>query len=273
MATNKLSDEELRRELQNAGINVGPVTDSTRPLLLRKLQKLQKEGKGSVKNRSNRKSTPSSQVKRRQSPSRKLLSFSSDEEDKSSPRSRRRVSTGRKVTVKKEEDGDDEDDVDASRDDRLSRSKDQTNDSSSLYYNDSPNTREEFSDSDSYTGPFHRGSFRFRSFRRKKESPESSKFSRRDNDSNYPSANERTDETLDQTDGVEYLNGSTLSSIFNGVAFVIVVICVVLLAGYYLNVIPVNKYGITSMSGQSCCDSLCTFISLSNPVVILLNDL
>lgn len=39
-----LSDAELRKELEKYGVNVGPVTDSTRKVLLKRLEKLQKDG-------------------------------------------------------------------------------------------------------------------------------------------------------------------------------------------------------------------------------------
>lgn len=267
MATSTISDDELRNQLEQLGVKVGPITDSTRPLLLRKLKRLQKEGAGKAKEvkKDTRRKSPPSSVKKRQSPSRRLLGFSSDEEeDKPSYRPRRRVATGRGVRIK-EEDDNPMDDVDASKDDDVERSQDRSKDqgNSTHSYSDVPNTRDEFSDSDAYTGPFQRGSYRFRSFRRKKDSPESSKINRQSKETIHTS-DEQADTAdeipvIDTTDGVynPNLKRTSFSSLFNAVAFVIVLICVVLLVAYYQNVFPVGKYGITSPdSGKSCCDLL-----------------
>ena len=83
----EVNDSELRRRLSEFGQDVGPVTDATRSLLLRKLRRLEKERKGKQvveeksppprRASSHRRSSPS----RGQSPSRRLIGFSSDEED------------------------------------------------------------------------------------------------------------------------------------------------------------------------------------------------
>ncbi|XP_072026415.1 inner nuclear membrane protein Man1-like [Amphiura filiformis] len=64
-----LSDSELRAELKRLGFNAGPVTGSTRPLLIKKLLKLQGDDK----------QLPN--LTKKSVPSRKLLGFSSDESD------------------------------------------------------------------------------------------------------------------------------------------------------------------------------------------------
>lgn len=269
MATNAISDDELRNQLQNLGENPGPVTPSTRPLLLRKLRKLQKEGTGRAKETkkdTRRKSAPPSRQKpKRQSPSRKLLGFSSDEEEnQSNSRSKRRVSSGRGVHIKEEIESS-KDDVDGNGDDLKprdrSRSGQNQRGSSVVHgFNDSTTIRDEFSDSDSttYTGPFQRGSFRFRSFRRKKDSPESTKSNRQivKDRANWademPSDRNATDR--DSTDGAyrPRPEGNSLSSFINIVALFVVVICMVLLGVYYLNDFHLDNYGITSSSGKSC---------------------
>lgn len=81
-----ISDVELRRQLKTFGEDVGPVTDTTRPLLLRKLKRLQNEqksNKSSAEKPAPRRATPrrSLPATRNRSPSRKLIGFSSDEED------------------------------------------------------------------------------------------------------------------------------------------------------------------------------------------------
>lgn len=68
-SASELSDSELRAELKRHGFNAGPVTGSTRPLLIKKLLKLQGNDK------------QSSKVAKKPVPSRKLLGFSSDESD------------------------------------------------------------------------------------------------------------------------------------------------------------------------------------------------
>ena len=88
-ATDIISDADLRRQLNALGEDVGPITNTTRPFLIRKLKRLRneqgvgksREGKSSAKRGTSpgrRKSLP---VKRSKSPSRKLIGFSSDEED------------------------------------------------------------------------------------------------------------------------------------------------------------------------------------------------
>ena len=64
-----LSDAQLRAELKRLGFNPGPVTNSTRPLLVKKLLRLQGEDKQLPK------------IVKKPVPSRKLLGFSSDESD------------------------------------------------------------------------------------------------------------------------------------------------------------------------------------------------
>ena len=96
MAADKgISDNELRRQLQSFGEDVPPVTPQTRPLLLRKLKKL---NKGSPATKPAPKTPPkatkksvSTDSKRRSVPSRRLVGFSSDEEEtESEPMSSRR---------------------------------------------------------------------------------------------------------------------------------------------------------------------------------------
>ncbi|XP_014669547.1 PREDICTED: inner nuclear membrane protein Man1-like isoform X2 [Priapulus caudatus] len=72
MASNQLSDEELREELSTFGPKVGPITDSTRDIYMKRLHNLRaghlntaKKGQVNV-----------------QRPSRKLIGFSSDESDR-----------------------------------------------------------------------------------------------------------------------------------------------------------------------------------------------
>ena len=88
-ATDIISDADLRRQLNALGEDVGPITNTTRPFLIRKLKRLRNEqgvgksrdSKSSAKRGTSpgrRKSLP---VKRSKSPSRKLIGFSSDEED------------------------------------------------------------------------------------------------------------------------------------------------------------------------------------------------
>ena len=95
-----ISDVELRRQLKAVGEDVGPVTDTTRPFLLRKLKRLQNEQKGnksSAEKPAPRRATPrrSLPATRNQSPSRKLIGFSSDEEDAGPSRSGRLVDSSR----------------------------------------------------------------------------------------------------------------------------------------------------------------------------------
>ncbi|CAH3045954.1 unnamed protein product [Pocillopora meandrina] len=82
-----ISDAELRRQLKALGEEPGPVTPSTKGLLLRKLKRLQNE-RGSNATPPKKSSPKRSTIARRsipatrnQSPSRKLIGFSSDEED------------------------------------------------------------------------------------------------------------------------------------------------------------------------------------------------
>lgn len=95
-----ISDVELRRQLKAFGEDAGPVTDTTRPFLLRKLKRLQNEGK-SNKSRAEkpapRRTTPrrSLPATRNQSPSRKMIGFSSDEEDAQPSLSGRLVDSSR----------------------------------------------------------------------------------------------------------------------------------------------------------------------------------
>ena len=95
-----ISDVELRRQLKAFGEDVGPVTDTTRPFLLRKLKRLQNEqrsNKSSAEKPAPRRATPrrSLPATRNQSPSRKLIGFSSDEEDAGPSRSGRLVDSSR----------------------------------------------------------------------------------------------------------------------------------------------------------------------------------
>ncbi|XP_068718898.1 inner nuclear membrane protein Man1-like [Montipora capricornis] len=86
-----ISDDELRRQLTALGEDVGPVTPTTRSFLLRKLKRLQNEGRSTRASKENtpsrrgtspgRKSRSSPALSRNQSPSRRLIGFSSDEED------------------------------------------------------------------------------------------------------------------------------------------------------------------------------------------------
>lgn len=80
-----ISDDELRRQLQAYGEDVPPVTAQTRTYLLRKLKKFT-EGSRTTKQtkKSPQKSTKKSESfdsKRRSSSSRRLIGFSSDEEE------------------------------------------------------------------------------------------------------------------------------------------------------------------------------------------------
>lgn len=82
-----ISDAELRRQLKALGEEPGPITPSTKSLLLRKLKRLQNE-RGSNATPPKKSSPKRSTIARRsipatrnQSPSRKLIGFSSDEED------------------------------------------------------------------------------------------------------------------------------------------------------------------------------------------------
>ncbi|XP_038060624.1 inner nuclear membrane protein Man1-like [Patiria miniata] len=68
-ASNALTDRELRAELKRLGFSAGPVTDSTRQVYLKKLEKLQAEARLKT-------TTPKPPT-----PGRKLLGFSSDESD------------------------------------------------------------------------------------------------------------------------------------------------------------------------------------------------
>ena len=95
-----ISDVELRRQLKALGEDVGPVTDTTRPFLLRKLKRLQierKSNKSSAEKPAPRRAIPrrSLPATRNQSPSRKLIGFSSDEEDAEPSRSGRLVDSSR----------------------------------------------------------------------------------------------------------------------------------------------------------------------------------
>ena len=101
-----LSDEELRRQLKECGEAVGPITATTRALYLRKLAKLRKSGgtnsspKSSVMNRAKGKSpvrrSPASKAST--SPSRRLIGFSSDEEENESPAKSRRSFLSKRET-------------------------------------------------------------------------------------------------------------------------------------------------------------------------------
>lgn len=95
-----ISDVELRRQLKAFGEDAGPVTDTTRPFLLRKLKRLQNEGKSnksSAEKPAPRRATPrrSLPATRNQSPSRKMIGFSSDEEDAQPSLSGRLVDSSR----------------------------------------------------------------------------------------------------------------------------------------------------------------------------------
>ena len=84
-----ISDVELRRQLKALGEDVGPITDSTRNFLFRKLKRLRNEQSNSRirkektpprrRTSPGRKSLPA--TTRNESPSRKRFGFSSDEED------------------------------------------------------------------------------------------------------------------------------------------------------------------------------------------------
>ena len=95
-----ISDVELRRQLKAFGEDAGPVTDTTRPFLLRKLKRLQNEGKSnksSAEKPAPRRATPRRSLPetRNQSPSRKMIGFSSDEEDAQPSLSGRLVDSSR----------------------------------------------------------------------------------------------------------------------------------------------------------------------------------
>lgn len=105
-----ISDVELRRQLKALGEDVGPVTDTTRPFLLRKLKRLQNEqrsNKSSAEKPSPRRATSSGRrslpAARNQSPSRKLIGFSSDEEDAEPSNSRRLADSSRLRSGRREE--------------------------------------------------------------------------------------------------------------------------------------------------------------------------
>lgn len=86
-----ISDGELRRKLTALGEDVGPITPTTKSFLVRKLKRLQNEAKtsrgGKEKTPSKRGTSPflrsqsSRPLSTSQSPSRKFIGFSSDEED------------------------------------------------------------------------------------------------------------------------------------------------------------------------------------------------
>lgn len=104
-----ISDVELRRQLKALGEDVGPVTDTTRPFLLRKLKRLKNEQRSNKSSAekpppgratsSGRRSLPT----RNQSPSRKLIGFSSDEEDAEPSNSRRLADSSRLRSGRREE--------------------------------------------------------------------------------------------------------------------------------------------------------------------------
>lgn len=105
-----ISDVELRRQLKAFGEDVGPVTDTTRPFLLRKLKRLQNEqrsNKSSAEKPSPRRATSSGRRSlpetRNQTPSRKLIGFSSDEEDAEPSNSRRLADSSRLRGRRREE--------------------------------------------------------------------------------------------------------------------------------------------------------------------------
>jgi len=69
MAAVEISDTELRRQLKAFGIDVGPVTITTRSPLLRKLKRLQNEHKGSQPSQNKIDFSPSSPHGAAQTPS------------------------------------------------------------------------------------------------------------------------------------------------------------------------------------------------------------
>ncbi|KAL9972027.1 hypothetical protein ACROYT_G018266 [Oculina patagonica] len=105
-----ISDVELRRQLKALGEDVGPVTDTTRPFLFRKLKRLQNEqrsNKSSAEKPSPRRATSSGRrslpATRNQTPSRKLIGFSSDEED-AEPRTSTRLADSSRLRGRRRED-------------------------------------------------------------------------------------------------------------------------------------------------------------------------
>lgn len=104
-----ISDVELRRQLRALGEDVGPVTDTTRPFLFRKLKRLQNEqrtNKSRAEKPSPRKATSSGRrslpATKNQTPSRKLIGFSSDEED-AEPRTSTRLADSSRLRGRRRE--------------------------------------------------------------------------------------------------------------------------------------------------------------------------
>ncbi|XP_048589660.1 inner nuclear membrane protein Man1 isoform X2 [Nematostella vectensis] len=235
MAASRLTDAELRQKLKDLGENVAPVTPTTRPLLLKKLKKLQQSPRASPK--ATRKSTPKPRTPSKgRSPSRKLIGFSSDEEDGDSVSTRDRRSSIRRTN-----------DSDNSRDDSsliasVSESSRTTKGSVTRTHRTVENSDEshggEFSDTDSnsYTGPFQRGSFRFRSFRRKKDSPESEK-SRQGSILSYPKPQEERPSSSTVFDDPDGFYRRT-SAILNMITVFLIVGCVSLLLMYVYQSLP-----------------------------------
>lgn len=252
-ANNTITDEELRAQLLELGENVGPVTATTRPLLLRKLKKLQNEGTTrakSAKKDSRRKSTPASPRTRR-TPSRKLIGFSSDEESEDTSYKTRRRQSGSRRSIKQEDESL-QDDVDGDSEGlgRINSGDGERANSTVQSYSsfNESNITDDLSDSErsAYTGPFQRGTFRFRSFRRKRDSPESSKYrvqkeTVRPDDSTLDTGQDRTDGWYKHDE-----QKIPRPSIVNSLVFIIVLLCVALLVAYFLGYFPPNRNWITS---------------------------
>lgn len=106
-----ISDDDLRRQLQALGEKVGPITQSTRPVLVRKLTRLVNEPKNTRISKEKtpprrgtsprRKSLPT--TTRSQSPSRRLIGFSSDEEDSGPSHSSTFIDTSKSRGRRREE--------------------------------------------------------------------------------------------------------------------------------------------------------------------------
>lgn len=281
-ANNTITDEELRAQLLELGENVGPVTGTTRPLLLRKLKKLQNEGTArakSSKKDSRRKSTPASPRTRR-TPSRKLIGFSSDEETEDTSYKTRRRQSGSRRSVKQEDeslrdnvDGDSEGLGRVNNGDR-ERGNSTVQSFSSL--NES-NITDDLSDSErsAYAGPFQRGTFRFRSFRRKRDSPESSKY--RAQKENVPPDERSFDTGQDSTDGWYKYEEQKLSrpSFVNSLVLIIVLLCIALLLAYFLEYFPPSRNWITSTTqGKSYINLFClVFLLFLQLLRLILSDI
>ena len=250
-ANNTITDDQLRAQLLELGENVGPVTATTRPLLLRKLKKLQNEGTTSAKSakKDSRRKTTSASTKTRRTPSRKLIGFSSDEESEDTTYKTRRRQSGSRRSLKQEEESV-EDNVDGDSE-GLGRVQVRGNSTVQSFSSlNESNTTDDLSDSErsAYTGPFQRGTFRFRSFRRKRDSPESSKY--RVQKENIPP----DEKSFDHDTGQDYPDGQyeydkhklSSSSFVNCLVLILVLLCVALLLAYFLEYFPPSRNWITS---------------------------